>query len=836
VNNALERQQKDFERTMMARSKRLSDSIAEALWDDQAFAKRKLIAAELKDAEARLITRRGWSGAATKEYEKRLKNIDRLVTHTNEKSFSEYLEMRRLVEVSDLKGAKGEDYDLPYGITPEQAKKWVAEFESQKQAEGTLDTYKSAANEYYAASKTQLDQLLKEGLLSKEGHASLVENHKNYSPQQMIQYLDPDDTSGLVGKGAGAPIKALKGGSESGRVVDYRYLMARTIASAQSRIFNNRANKELVNGVGNEKAAKEIGAIIDDGTYDRIPFGYERITAYEKGQAKSIFVPKDFAKSWTGADPILRSDAAKFLGSISTIIKAQATGLNPEFIVSNTPRDILFSYLNTKEYSPIVPIGAVQQAKDLSGAFKDALHQRGKYLDYVNDGGSLDGLSKEGRLDKNPWEKVTPTSETVRTVSNFLGGAGEFSERWVRLAVYNRAIKNGKSSLEAAKIARDMLDFAQGGTFIKAADKFLPYLNAGTQGTRALFSNIDAEKLFKMGQIAAIGAAFEAINSKYNEEAWEAISDQEKATKWIIPLYKYTDDDGRQRFKYIGISKDQGAALLSSIGAASARITAGKKANATEILNSIKNAFPDSGLLAGPVAESLIAYFANFDLFRMDEVYKGRPTTPSTEFSDVDALDNAVQRLSELSGGAVEVSPARLKAAASKIILPHNPVTAGLMIVPKYLLGEENFTEMVKELISLKPGIRRVIRDTPPTEVPSSVAEKAERLGVDIEGRPARAARQEVYKAEQQLGAQRNIQDREIRRIMTKIKKGEATKQELIDFINQTPDDYTRLRNRIKTIQEEFGLQLYIPPKTPASVSFGGKDFGGKLSKPSKSF
>jgi len=837
ANDALVQRDRDLNRIMMTKSKGAFDSVAEDLWDSQAFAKRKLISADLRDVESKLILRRGWSGEAKAQYNDRINSIKKIVTPGNEQAFSNYIEMRRLVEASELQESRGIDYDLPYGITVDQARKWISAFEAEKTADGTLDSFKAAADEYYAAAKQQLDEMLNEGLLSPSAHASLVANHKYYSPQQMISRLDPENESGLAAPTGGDPVRRLTSGSESGRVSDYRYLLARTIASAQSRIYNNRANKALVDAAQSGRAAG-MGIIDNTAGYDQVPTGFKRITAYDAGNKKDIFVPTEFAKSWEDSDPVFRKQTAEMLRTWSgaRLVKALATGYNPEFIISNFPRDAAYAWLRTKEYNPVLPIGMMQQTKDYIETARDAFSGTGLYRQYVKEGGALDGFSGEGRIEANPWENVRPANQTVKDIGRFMGKLGEVSERWARLAVFKRAMKNGNTPTEAARIARDMLDFSQGGRYTKAADTFIPYLNAATQGTRGLMAGFSENGLgrqsFKIGQVMALAAGLGSVAREYFKDQWDSISDKEKASKWIIPLpksFSYIDESGKKRYRYLAIAKDQGQAVFAAMADSMVEMERGGKLDKKQMLSAFESAFPDASA-GSPLYNAYRAYVDNYDTFRKEQVYRGRATTPSGELSGVESFDKLAQKLSDISEGSVEISPLRFKTATEKVVLPHNPIVAMTGLLANQMLPEELQTEFADKMITASPFIRRFIRSTAPVEVPGATSEKAERLDVDISGLPAKKAAQKVYEEEAKVGKSRNIQDREIRRIMSGIKRGEMSENDLLDFIGEYPGEYQRLRERAISIQDEFGLDLYIPkPYRRKEGSLMGGGLGGRL-------
>ena len=97
----------------------------------------------------------------------------------------------------------------------------------------------------------------------------------------------------------------------------------------------------------------------------------------------------------------------------------------------------------------------------------------------------MEFLTHQGGFGKayKPTGRISNAFEALQTAARYLG---ETSETWTRLALRERALKNGKSPLQATYEARNYLDFAQGGSLVKAADSAIPYLNASVQATRGL--------------------------------------------------------------------------------------------------------------------------------------------------------------------------------------------------------------------------------------------------------------------------------------------------------------------------------------------------------------
>ncbi|GAH78424.1 unnamed protein product, partial [marine sediment metagenome] len=84
------------------------------------------------------------------------------------------------------------------------------------------------------------------------------------------------------------------------------------------------------------------------------------------GQLREMIMPEGLAKEWVSQDPAISSQAANIIGWVSgaRILRPMATGINPEFALTNLPRDIAHAWITTREYSPHLPIAAGQMAKD----------------------------------------------------------------------------------------------------------------------------------------------------------------------------------------------------------------------------------------------------------------------------------------------------------------------------------------------------------------------------------------------------------------------------------------------------------------------------------------
>jgi len=164
----------------------------------------------------------------------------------------------------------------------------------------------------------------------------------------------------------------------------------------------------------------------------------------------------------------------------------------------------------------------------------DAIGRKGRYLDFVEEGGSMEFLSDQGKFMASKLNKqYSTTKATAKEVGDALGYIGNSSEVLMRLAMRERAIKNGVAQFkkengrgpnkkemkeiqrDATATARSYVDFNQGGWVAKAANNLIPYLNAGIQvastSARAIKKNPKAWGT-KVAQIAGVAASIAAWN------------------------------------------------------------------------------------------------------------------------------------------------------------------------------------------------------------------------------------------------------------------------------------------------------------------------------------
>src|SRR3972149_10837482 len=110
------------------------------------------------------------------------------------------------------------------------------------------------------------------------------------------------------------------------------------------------------------------------------------------------------------------------------------------------PRDIMHAWFTartfengewTPVYNPNLPVFGLQIGRDIATVFKDAATKKGRYQDYINEGGGMEFLVHQGRLFRRGRYLEGPMDK----VMDFLGYFGETSEIMTRLAIRERVIR-----------------------------------------------------------------------------------------------------------------------------------------------------------------------------------------------------------------------------------------------------------------------------------------------------------------------------------------------------------------------------------------------------------
>ncbi len=637
------------------------------------------------------------------------------------------------------------------------------------------------ADRYFTEMKGQLDQLRQEGLISERDYTNLA-SKGDYSPRQFLKHVDPEVSRPSMGGKITVPdsgIKALKEGDYGLMEMDSSLLLSNVIARTQTRIFRNRANKalyELAETAPKNPVARLAKVIktTKEGKpiYEKAPAGHEKVSVVVDGVHREMVMPNELAREWVKSDPQISPALATTVGwfSGSKILKAMATGLNPEFALANLPRDIGRALLVTEEYSPHLVKALPQIAKDMAVVLPDVLLRKGRLKDYINEGGGMEFLTHQGRL-------TSKTKGAIGKIQNVLGYLGETSEMLTRTAIRERAIRNGKTPTEATHIARSQLDFSQGGSFIKAADTAIPYLNASIQGTRGYFTAAKKNpKVFayKMAQVGTLSAGLYLANKFMNPEAWAQVPARDKVGHFILTTpFSYQDKDGNKKWIYFRIPKDQGQRIVSTVFENLMAKYMGEEIDDVQVRQAIEDFAPivPAGVVP-PTIDAMLGYMSNKDFFRNEDIWKGAEIEPSEEFT------RYTHPAFITAGGAAGVSPERLKYALSQYFTTGNIYTSMVGYGWKELLSELPEAEreqVTQELLLKKPFVRRLVRSTRP--------------GVEF--------KKELKEAKIQANTEKHILTRDFDTLSQSFYDGTTDKDAVMEFIRNAPvKDRQRLHKR----------------------------------------
>ncbi|MGY3944807.1 LPD38 domain-containing protein [Aeromonas tecta] len=225
---------------------------------------------------------------------------------------------------------------------------------------------------------------------------------------------------------------------------------------------------------------------------------------------------------------------------------------SPEFMLRNFLRDSLSSWAISKDgFKPVIgSIKGVKKTLAMEGSTIDVMFSGASFLGgYVNGNdptAMADTVRKSLRRKGMTPEQIAKYEKSIiRNAAHAKGVVADVWEKYSRFgeafengnreAVYDAAIKSGKSHAQAAFESKDLMDFSMLGAAraIQGAAMVLPFFNARLQGlgklTRELRDN-PREIVKRAGMITAMSLGLLATN--WDDERYEELPDWDKDANW----------------------------------------------------------------------------------------------------------------------------------------------------------------------------------------------------------------------------------------------------------------------------------------------------------------
>jgi hypothetical protein len=670
------------------------------------------------------------------------------------------------------------------------------------------------AGAYFDWMKKPLEDMKKD-LITQDEYDALVSH--NYRKIKLVEIYDKSYQSKIGKKPRtiyDSGIEPLAKGRDTDIYEPSSEIMALEVFNrAYGRILNNEANKSLLDLARKDKENPFVR--YKESPKDKIPSGWNRIFVYEEGERKAIYLSPEMSKEWITGNPEMSYRLGQFLryASGSPVLRTFATGIDWGFAVANLPRDIMHAWFTARQfdgkewknvYNPNLPIFGLQIGNDLRQVFDDAVNRKGRYEQYIKEGGGMEFLVHQGRL----FQRGRHIESGIDKVYDVLGYFGETSEIMTRLAIRERVIKNRarekgisfeeanadpKITREATFAARDYMDFGQGGSIAKALDNGIPYLNAAIQGTRGLTrafkpgSGTALMSTWKLAQFAAVVTGVYLANQFLNPKTMEALrGNVDMQNNLIIPLgdgFSFQDEKGQTRYPYFKIPLDPGQKFFKTVFEGGTDKWLGRPVDTSAIKGAFEQISPVGVSSMPPTVSGTLGYFTNKDFWLNEDIWKKTDKPFEWPKSKEEYIPGQTPQLFTDIGKATGLSPERTKYAVEELI------TGGSMW--GYIVGQ-GYEVMFGDLPKDK-------KEKHLAEVMSKVPVVRRFLGVT---NPYSQYAQDINEAKMDSSLQRFVENRGLDTLVEGyLFKDNVSREEIDDYISKTAKDkdtFDRLRERFK--------------------------------------
>lgn len=543
---------------------------------------------------------------------------------------------------------------------------------------GDISQFRSAANNLYDYQRNIVKTYLVDtGVISKEAYQSMLTKNQFYVPFKRVM----DKVDGFLGyvpqqKGVGSVgsqnvIKDIKGSER--KIID----------PLQSIVENTY---KMVSLGRRNQVAKTIVSLKDQLPGSIKPFDGEVgnkpvISVFENGKVRKYLVPKDVAEAAKGLNEESLNTVVKLLSIPTKILRASATGYNPEFQAPNVIRDLQNAFVNAG-LNPLRFAQGLAHLVKKDDVYQEYLKSGAKTSSLVLDRPSITKTVSE-ITDKSPKGVTTYIPKKPSDLLKILQKMGESSEQPTRIALFEQSLNKGlkaglsreEAQVRAANAAQEgTVNFARRGTVTAPANALIAFLNARAQGVDRLARTIKNDPVGGLTRMALISQTPAVITYLWNRQFPtyfdnRVVPEKEKENNFILMLNDKT---------YVKLPKaevgrfanptENFLSYLDKKGDNNALMELGKAFGSFSPVNSIGDVIPTA---IRPIVENAANY--NF--------YTKQPLVPDYK----KALPPAYQYNSytapqyKLIGKKTNVSPSQIENVASGYLTGFEKITSPLV-------------------------------------------------------------------------------------------------------------------------------------------------------------
>jgi site-specific DNA-cytosine methylase len=542
--------------------------------DRSSSLKKKLIEANLKNARDLFVAQAGAGSRAKFFIDENFSPIYNGLNKENSEYLDKIIQLRRIIQIDEDFDSKGKPRIIHPSdkngvpLNKERAEANLVDYESMF-GSALYNDLINRSDLYFDAYKKLLSIMRDNGLITKE----LYDNLKSllYQPRkfldQFVSFEEGETTLDVKDLALNeAQIKTLQNGSDSEIMMNSRLLLAFSAKSVFSRVARNKTYTAI------SEAVKDPA---NDWISNKQLKNFKPVNYFVDGVREQFFIREDYQKQlYDSTRHLISPNVARVMRVLtgSAILKSFATQVNPLFALKNFPRDVLHVAMFTNIYGNNLYPALFRISRDAFRGMHDKMSNSKDFKEWLEYGGGMDFLSTEG------FESRSVRVGAFNKIRDAMSTFGEYSEVGVRLAVYKKTkadltdefVKtNGRGpnkeesdtiKTQAAVASREIIDFAQGGSWAKAGENIIPYLNASIQGFRVGANYIvknPKDFAVKFAQLSlAVGVIMFYNSMMADDDEWEKIQDGEKMRNFII-FTPFKDKDGNRY--YIKIAKTQQA-------------------------------------------------------------------------------------------------------------------------------------------------------------------------------------------------------------------------------------------------------------------------------------